>query len=109
MGNVKVGFGGLYEVGVTARSGGKSVKLMKAACDRIEELESSVRAARSETVAKLNEMIEYFEQMRHLALRDKDRASIQDAFAFEAEARCYEHARDMVIAWKATDAPEAKR
>jgi hypothetical protein len=51
-------------------------------------------------------MIEYFEQMRQRALRDKERANIQDAFAFEAEARCYEHARDMVIAWKATDAPE---
>lgn len=47
MGKVRVGFGGLYEVGVTARSGGKSVKLMKAACDRIEELEVVVRAALS--------------------------------------------------------------
>ncbi len=61
---------------------------------------------RAEGVAKLNEMIEYFEQMRQRALRDQDGASIQDAFAFAAEARCYEHARDMVIAWKASDAPK---
>lgn len=47
MGKVKVGFGGPYEVGVTARGGRKSLKLLKAACDRIEELEVALRAALS--------------------------------------------------------------
>lgn len=56
----------------------------------------------SECDAKLNEMIEYFEQMRQRAVRDAEAAAIQDAFGFATEARCYEHARDMVIAWKAS-------
>lgn len=47
MGKVKVGFGGPYEVGATMRSGGKQLRLMNAACDRIEELEIAVRAALS--------------------------------------------------------------
>jgi hypothetical protein len=73
--------------------------------DEVQSYGAGLVRGRAEGVAKLNELIEYFEQMRQLALRDKDCASIQDAFAFEAEARCYEHARDMVIAWKATDSP----
>ena len=77
--------------------------------DAVQAYGVGLARGRSESVAKLNEMIEYFEQKRQLALRYKEKASIQDAFAFEAEARCDEHARDMVIAWKATDAPEAKR
>ena len=64
-----------------------------------------IERGRAECVAKLNQMIDYFEQKRQLALRDMECANVQDSFAYAAEARCYEHARDMVIAWKASDAP----
>lgn len=77
--------------------------------DAVQAYGVGIARGRAEGVAKLNEMIEYFEQKRQLALRDQERASIQDAFAFAAEARCYEHARDMVIAWKATDAPQIEK
>mgnify|MGYP003405890585 FL=1 len=76
--------------------------------DAVHAYGIGIARGRAEGVAKLNEMIEYFEQMRQAALRDKEKASIQDAFAFAAEARCYEHARDMAIAWKATDAQKSE-
>lgn len=47
MGKVKVAPGGIYEVGRPSRGGGKNVRLIKQACDRIEELEVAVRAALS--------------------------------------------------------------
>ncbi len=47
MGKVKVGPGGMYEVGATMRSGGKQLRMINAACDRIEELEIALRAALS--------------------------------------------------------------
>lgn len=76
--------------------------------DAVHAYGIGLASGRSECTAKLNEMIEYFEQMRQRALRDKEAASIQDAFAFASEAKCYEHARDMVIAWKASDAPKTE-
>lgn len=47
MSKVVVGFGGPREVGRPARGGGKSARMLGAACDRIEELEMAVRAALS--------------------------------------------------------------
>ena len=47
MGKVVMGYGGPYEVGKSARGGGKNEKLIRQACDRIEELEVAVRAALS--------------------------------------------------------------
>lgn len=47
MKKVQVGFGGPYEVGVSSRRGGKNARLIRQACDRIEELEIAVRAALS--------------------------------------------------------------
>lgn len=70
---------------------------------------TGLERGRDEGTAKLDQMIDYFEQKRLLALRDMEKATVQDAFAFATEARCYEHARDMVVAWKASDAPTKRK